>query len=309
MKFKNLYEELFYQALRIRLAEEKIIEIYPTDKIQSPVHLSIGQEAVAVGACYDLNREDMLFCNYRSHAFYLAKGGEMKKMFAELYGKVTGDGKGKAGSMHLFSKSAGMTVSSAVVASTIAPAVGAAFGMKQRKLKSISVSVFGDGATEEGVIHEALNFASLHKVPVLFICENNGLAIHSKLNVRHSYDILGLPKLYKIPSVECHDGHDPLKVFEIVSPLVRKIRQGDGPQFIEIHTSRYKEHVGPADDFHFGYRSDEETNQWKLKDPLILDTRLIEKFRPQILDEIKEAVAFAEKSDWPGREQLLADVL
>ena len=175
----NMFERLFFQALRIRLVEERIIELYPSDVIQSPVHLSIGQEAVAVGACDSLTFNDLLFCTYRSHAFYLAKGGNLREMFAELYGKITGCARGKAGSMHLAAPEVGLMGASAVVASTIPHAVGAALAAKRLSKDQIIVGVFGDGATEEGVYHESLNFAALHRLPVIFLCENNGLAVHS----------------------------------------------------------------------------------------------------------------------------------
>lgn len=187
MNFPGIYEELFYKALRIRLVEERIIELYPSDKIQSPVHLSIGQEAVAVCACQSLKQADLLFCSYRSHAFYRAKGGHLCEMFAELYGKATGCGRGKAGSMHLAAPEVGLMGSSAVVASTIPHAVGAALAAERLKKPQVIVAVFGDGATEEGVYHESLNFAALHKLPIVFFCENNGLAVHSKLEARQAY--------------------------------------------------------------------------------------------------------------------------
>ena len=174
-----LSDTLFYQALRIRLVEERIIELYPTDKIQSPVHLSIGQEAVAVGVCRSLRTTDLLFSSYRSHAFYLAKGGDLRTMFAELFGRVTGCCGGKAGSMHLAAPEVGFMGASAVVASTIPHAVGAALAAQRlKRTDQVIVVAFGDGATEEGVYHESLNFAGLHKLPLVLLCENNGLAVH-----------------------------------------------------------------------------------------------------------------------------------
>ena len=162
MNFPNLYEDLFYKALRIRLVEECVIELYPSDKIQSPVHLSIGQEAVAVGVCQSLRPTDLLFCSYRSHAFYLAKGGDLDQMMAELYGKVTGCCEGKGGSMHLAAPEVGLMGASAIVASTIPHAVGAALAAKRLNKGHVIVAAFGDGATDEGAYHESLNFAVLH---------------------------------------------------------------------------------------------------------------------------------------------------
>lgn len=309
MKSKTLYEELFYKSLRIRLVEEKIIELYPSDKIQSPVHLSIGQEAVAVGTCHSLKIPDLLFCSYRSHAFYLAKGGDLQQMFAELYGKVTGCGGGKAGSMHLAAPDVGLMGSSAVVASTIPHAVGAALAAKRRGTDQVTVAAFGDGATDEGGYHESLNFASLHQLPVIFLCENNGLAVHSKMEARQSYKISEHAKTYGIPVTRIKEGFDALKIYEVFSGLVANCRKNRTPLFIEIKTFRYKEHVGINDDFQYGYRSQEEWAAWKVKDPLLSDQRLVNQFQNEIVREINDAVDFAEKSPWPTQENLLSDVV
>jgi TPP-dependent pyruvate/acetoin dehydrogenase alpha subunit len=309
MTFASVNEELFYKALRIRMVEARIVELYPGDKIQSPVHLSIGQEAVAVGACQSLKPTDLLFASYRNHAFYLAKGGDLQAMFAELYGKVTGCAGGKAGSMHLLAPEVGLMGSSAVVASTIPHAVGAALVAKRRKHEQVIVAVFGDGATEEGVYHESLNFSALHKLPIVFLCENNGLAVHSALSARQSYRIIEHARSYGLPVVCVPEGYDFMKVYETFSGIVDHVRQHRTPYFIEIQTYRYKEHVGPGEDHHAGYRSREEFEAWKAKDQLILNRKLADRYCPIILQEIDEAVAFAEASPCPGGEHLLSDVL
>lgn len=309
MVFPNLREELFFKALRIRLVEERIIELYPSDKIQSPVHLSIGQEAVAVGTCHSLKTADLLFGSYRSHAFYLAKGGGMPEMFAELYGKDTGCGRGKAGSMHLAAPEVGFMGSSAVVASTIPHAVGAALATKRLKKDQIIVAVFGDGATEEGVYHESLNLAALHKLPVILVCENNGLAVHSRLHVRQSYNILEHARTYGLATTQIFNGADFVHVDEVFAQVVAKVRQTRLPHFVEIQTYRYREHVGPGEDFHAGYRSRKEMERWQSGDPLVTETALVAKYAPAIRREIEEAVQFAESSPWPGQPELLADVM
>ena len=309
MNPSNTYEELFYQSLRIRLTEERIIDLYPSDKIQSPVHLSIGQEAVAAGVCRSLKSSDLMFCSYRSHAFYLAKGGGLNEMFAELYGKATGCGKGKAGSMHLAAPDVGLMGSSAVVASTIPHAVGAAMAAKRLNSRQVIVAAFGDGATEEGVYHESLNFAALHSLPVIFLCENNGLAVHSKLSARQAYTIADHVKAYGIPVSFCREGYDFMKIDQVFSGVVEQVRQTQSPQFLEVTTYRYKEHVGPGDDHHDGYRSLEELEEWQAKDPLVQDSELTARFKPEIDREIDAAVRFAEESPWPTQEQLLMDVL
>jgi pyruvate dehydrogenase E1 component alpha subunit len=306
--FSDLRDELLFNALRIRLVEEKVIEIYPSDKIQSPVHLSIGQEAVAVGACHGLRRTDLLFGTYRSHSFYLAKGGDLKQMFAELYGKVTGCAKGKAGSMHLAAPDVGMMGASAVVASTTPHAVGAALAAKMRTTDQVVMAVFGDGATDQGVHHESLNFAALHQVPVLFLCENNGLAVHTRREARHAFSIMEQAALYGIPAVRVEEGYDPVAIDAVIAPLVEQIRDGGGPRFAEIITCRYMEHVGVGNDSALPYRNQERLAHWKRHDPLLLDRALVERFTPAIRAEIAEAVEFAEVSPWPTEADLLADV-
>ena len=206
MKDEAIYRRLFRTALLIRLVEDRIIELYPSDKIQSPVHLSIGQEAVAVGVCDALRPDDLVFATYRSHGFYIAKGGRLDAMFAELCGRKGGISGGKAGSMHLAAPHAGLMGSSAVVASTIPHAVGAALSFKRHGSSRIAVAVFGDGATEEGVYHESLNFAQLMKVPVLFLCEDNGLAVHSHRPVRQAYRLIEHAASYGIPGRRLDDG-------------------------------------------------------------------------------------------------------
>ena len=307
--FANLREELLYQALRIRRVEERIIQLYPSDKIQSPVHLSIGQEAVAVGACQSLTPYDLLFCSYRSHAFYLAKGGDLGAMFAELYGKATGCGRGKAGSMHLAAPEVGLMGASAVVASTVPHAVGAALAARRLGKAQVIVAAFGDGATDQGVYHESLNYAALHRLPVLFLCEDNGLAVHSPPAARQAYRIVEHAAVYGLPVTTVDEGWDPLAVHEALGRVVVGVREGRAPHFAHVRTFRYREHVGPGEDWAAGYRSCEEHGRWQARDPLIQDRAVIARFEPAILAEIDEAVAFAERSPWPDETQLLADVL
>src|SRR4051795_12417756 len=174
-----MYERLYRSLYRIRRIEEEVARAYPTDKVKSPVHLSIGQEAVSVSVCEALRADDVVFPTYRGHALYLAKGGDLNRMVAELYGKVTGCTRGKGGSMHLIDPEAGVMGASAVVGTTIANAAGYAYALRVRGSDAVVVSFFGDGATEEGVFAETLNFAVLKRLPVLFVCENNGYAIHT----------------------------------------------------------------------------------------------------------------------------------
>ena len=286
-------DELIKDALRIRLVEEKIIELYPSDLIQSPVHLSIGQEAVAVGICANLNPEDWVFINYRGHAFYLAKGGPLPQFFAELMGRIDGLSKGKAGSMHLAAPKQGVIGASAVVASTISHAVGAALASKIKGERNrIFVANFGDGAMEQGVFFESLNFAALHNLPVLFLCEDNGLAVHTHLKDRQSFNLEKLISAFDIDYTFIEEGYDPSKVMLDSKKVIDFVRSKQSPAFLRIKTARYREHVGPGEDFAAGYRSQSEMDLWKSKDPL-LNLKNFDDIKSLIKAEIEDAVKFA----------------
>lgn len=299
-------------CLRIRLVEEKIIELYPSDLIQSPVHLSIGQESLAVGVVGALRPNDLVFPNYRGHAFYLAKGGPLDLFFAELMGRRTGISKGKAGSMHLAAPEQGLMGASAVVASTISHAVGAALAERIKPngdTERVFVSVFGDGATEQGGFFESLNFASIHKLPVLFLCEDNGLAVHTNLQERQSYTLERVARAFNVGYALLEEGYAPTSVFISASQCVDQIRQGSGPTILHIKTMRYKEHVGPGEDFMAGYREESVVNEWKALDPIFEYEASSPEVVQAIQDEIEKAVVFATKSPFPTKEELLTDVL
>src|SRR3954469_18690502 len=226
-----LNSKLYRSLYRIRRVEEEIARVYPTDKIKSPVHLSIGQEGVAVGVCEALEPSDVVFGSYRGHAMYLAKGGDVRRMIAELYGKVDGCARGKGGSMHLVDVAQGVMGTSAVVATTIPNAVGYAYAIKVRRERRVVVSFFGDGATEEGVFHEALNFAALKKLPVLFVCENNFYSSHLPLTDRRSSEgLYQLGEFYRVPSFRI-DGNNALEVRSAAIDAVERARGGQGPTF------------------------------------------------------------------------------
>jgi len=305
----------FYRSLyRIRRVEEEIARVYPTDEIKSPVHLSIGQEAVSVGVCEALRPDDVVFGTYRGHALYLAKGGDLKKMIAELYGKVTGCAKGKGGSMHLGDIEARVMGGSAVVGTTIPQAVGYAYALKLLGKDLVVASFFGDGATEEGVFHESMNFAALKKVPMIFICENNFYAIHS-----HQRDRLPVSNLCERArtygmSAESIKDNDVLTIYKLVKEAVSEIRgKGSGPRFFECMTYRWKEHVGPNEDFDAGYRSRKEAEPWFNKDPVkqqgdVLGLSVRQGIEAEVEAEIREAFEFAERSAFPNDEELYSDV-
>jgi TPP-dependent pyruvate/acetoin dehydrogenase alpha subunit len=313
-KDKSLNERLYYSLYRIRRVEEEIADIYPTDKIKSPVHLSIGQEAVSVAVCDALNRDDIVFGSYRGHALYLAKGGDLKGMIAELYGKIDGCAKGKGGSMHLVDIDNGIMGTSAIVATTIPDAVGYAYALKYQRKDSIVVSFFGDGAVEEGVFYESINFAALKHLPIIFICENNSYAIHTHQLKRQSVaNICERVVSFGIKAERIND-NDVLSLRERISSNIESLRNGEtGPLFFECMTYRWREHVGPNEDFSLGYRTREEAESWIQNDQVesigkMLKTEQQTKIEKEVEEEIQEAFAFAEKSPFPEASELYTDV-
>jgi len=306
----RLYRSLY----RIRRVEEEVARVYPTDVIKSPVHLSIGQESVSVGLCEALEPDDAAFGTYRSHALYLAKGGDLRAMIAELYGKATGCAKGKGGSMHLVDVAAGVFGASAVVGTTIPHAVGYAYAVRLRRERRVVLCVFGDGATDEGVFYESLNFAALKRLPVLFACENNGYAIHTHQRLRqHVPDVCARAAALGIPAERIDDA-DVRTIAARARAAVDAMRGTDaGPFLLECMTYRWKEHVGPAEDYALGYRDRAEAAPWIAGDQvartgaaLAPDERA--RVEREVEAEIADAFAFAEASPFPGPEELGRDV-
>jgi pyruvate dehydrogenase E1 component alpha subunit len=304
---------LYSAALRIRRVEEEIARLYPSDKIKSPVHLSIGQEAVAVGVIDLLGPEDVVAGTYRGHASYIAKGGSLQAMFAELYGKATGCAGGKGGSMHLIGMDHNILGCSAVVGSHIPIAMGYAFAIQQRREKRIVTCFLGDGATEEGVFSESLNFAALRKLPILFVCENNGLAIHTPLLKRQATArVVERVGTYGVRAEKVEAG-DLLAIRAAAAPLVEFIRAGHGPAFLECATTRVKEHVGPNEDYDVGYRARPAPDIWPGRDPIVqLGARIAEAERKRIAGEIDgeiaDAIDFAERSPVPEVREVYTNV-
>jgi pyruvate dehydrogenase E1 component alpha subunit len=305
-----------YRKLQlIRRVEEEIARIYPSDKIKSPVHLSIGQEAVSVGVCDVLRSDDVVAPTYRCHAAYLAKGGDLRAMMAELYGKDAGSARGKGGSMHLIDARNHVLGASAVVGTTIPIAVGYALALKREGKGRVAVVFFGDGGTEEGVFHESLNFAALHKLPVLFVCENNFYAIHTPIEKRWATrQLCERVRTYGIPADSIED-NDVLAIRRASAERVGAMRSssGEGPGFLEIQTYRWREHVGPAEDYDAGYRGWEELRRWQAKDQIpAIGAQIAPELRARIDGEIDEAIAdaveFAENAAWPAPEELLKHV-
>jgi TPP-dependent pyruvate/acetoin dehydrogenase alpha subunit len=306
--------ERIYRLLRlIRRTEEEIARIYPSDKIKSPVHLSIGQEAVSVGVCDALGPDDVVAPTYRGHAAYLAKGGPLRGLFAELYGKATGIARGKGGSMHLIDMSHNVLGASAVVGTTIPIAVGFALAAKRMKTDRVTVAFFGDGATEEGVFSESLNFSSLHKLPVLFVCENNYYAIHTPITRRWATNRLcERVETYGIPAHRVDDS-DVFKLRELAADAIARMRGGEGPSFIECCTYRWREHVGPNEDYDQGYRARDDASAWMKNDQVERVGRMVSDERRAEIDseielEISDAIEFAESSPFPDVKELYTNV-
>ncbi|WJG10589.1 thiamine pyrophosphate-dependent dehydrogenase E1 component subunit alpha [Aliiglaciecola sp. LCG003] len=302
----------YYQdILRIRLVEEAIAARYSEQKMRCPTHLSIGQEAVAVGVSASLSHKDKAYSSHRAHAHYLAKGGDLKKLIAELYGKETGCTGGRGGSMHLTDLDAGFVASTAIVGNSIPLAVGNALHQQVQKLDEISVAYFGEGATEEGAFYESANFAALKGLPILFVCENNGYSVYSPLHVRQpkGRSITKLAEAIGVQAVEV-DGNDVIQVADVAAKNIDNIRSGAGPVLMECHTYRHREHCGPNWDDDLAYRPSWEVSKWLERDPVnLLESQLLREnpandkaivlAKQTIQMEINQAFDFAEDSRFP----------
>jgi TPP-dependent pyruvate/acetoin dehydrogenase alpha subunit len=302
--------------LRVRMVEERIKDLYAEHEMRCPTHFSIGQEAVAVGVCAHLRRDEQITSAHRSHAHYLAKGGDLTAMLAELYGKATGCAAGKGGSMHLIDVAAGFLGAVPIVGSTISIGVGAALASVLQGSPTLSVIFFGDGATETGVFHESLNFAAVHKLPVVMVCENNLYSVLSPLSWRHpeGREIIQLAQGHGVWNRQ-GDGNDAEEVYRLAGEAVEHARAGLGPAFLEFKTYRWLEHCGPLDDRHLGYRPPGEYETWMARDPIalyrqrleargVITDAAVEAMSREIAAEIDDAVTFAKSSPFPSRDQL-----
>ena len=310
--------EMLRMLLRIRLVEQRIKELYAEQEMRCPTHFSIGQEAVAVGVCAHLTRDELVTSAHRSHAHYLAKGGDLEAMLAELYGKATGCSAGKGGSMHLIDLAAGFLGAVPIVGSTISIGVGAALASVLQGVPQLTAIFFGDGATEAGVFHESLNFAAIHKLPVLFVCENNLYSVLTPLAWRHpeGREIARLAEGEGLLSLQ-GDGNDPEVVHAVAGRAIAHARSGAGPVFVEFKTYRWLEHCGPLDDQHLGYRPPGEFDAWVARDPVklyrdrcqergVAGETEVAAMVTAIAAEIDDAVSFAKASPFPARDQLAA---
>ena len=299
--------------LLIRRSEEKIIELYNTDKIKSPVHLSIGQEAVAVGVSLALSESDIIFSNYRGHAHFIAREANLDKMWAELYGKSRGTARGKGGSMHLNDYEKNFIPTSAIVSTAVPEAVGYAFALKYKKQEGVVVCYHGDGATDEGVFWESLNFASLHSLPIIFICENNKYAIYSHQNTRSlNNPIVDRAKAFGVSSIRV-SGNKTKNFFDATLDCIKQIKKKSQPFLLECMTTRWRDHVGITIP-ELSKAEFEEIENAKNNDDLVeLEKQLPEDdvltINKKVTTEIENAINFAESSNFPEESELYDNVL
>jgi pyruvate dehydrogenase E1 component alpha subunit len=304
------------QMIRIRRFEEKSAELYSLGKIRGFLHLSVGQEAIAVGTLSELHEGDPIVATYREHGHALCRGISVKSIFAEMYGKQEGCSRGRGGSMHLFDVSKNFFGGQAIVAGGLPLAVGLGLALQMQKKHDLVACFFGDGAVAEGAFHESLNLAALWRLPVLFVCENNFYAMGTPLRQHQSQQDLALKaRSYNLPAVTVN-GMDLSEIQEATRSAALKIRQGEGPYFIEFQTYRYRAHSMYDPDL---YRSRTEIEEWKKKDPILAYSEKLKKnheltdedlngFETEIAKEIEEAIQFAENGSLEPIENLTLDV-
>ena len=308
--------QLYKSALRIRLIESKISEKYSEGKMRCPVHLSIGQEFPSAIFQQVVKPGDTAVSTHRAHAHYLAMGGNLPRMIAEIYGKSTGCSKGRGGSMHLIDLERGFLGSSAIVGNSIPIGVGVGYAKQLNKDNSVSFIFLGDGATEEGTFFESANFAALHKLPVVFVLENNLYSVYTGLGPRQPEN-RSIAKLASAIGLKCEttEDSDHSGTFTKLLSLTEHARGGHGASLIEITTYRKLEHCGPSDDDHLGYRPIHELAKFKdinliesLGETLGLSTNELDQLEQDIHSEIDEAFNFAESSPFPSFEDATGGV-
>lgn len=314
----SVEQSLWRTMLLIRAVEERIGQLVSAGEIKTPCHLSIGQEAVAAGVCAVLRPNDSLWGGHRSHGHYLAKGGELRAMMAEIFSKVTGCAHGRGGSMHLVDPAQGIFGTVPLVAATIPLAVGAALSAKLRDTEQVAVAFFGDGAADEGHFHESLNLAALHRLPVLFVCENNFYSTHLAMKERRVKDnIVESASLHGL-SGERVDGNDVLAVFGAAQRAVQRARAGEGPTLLECRTYRWRGHVGPAADLDVGEDRRHELDEWQRRDPIAqsreqlraqgVSSEWFDTREAAVYAEVDDAVNFARQSPAPDESELFHHV-
>ena len=311
--------DLYKKMVTIRLFEEKVQDLYARGSIPGLAHLYIGEEAVATGVCANLIKDDYITCTHRSHGHVIAKGAELKYMMAELFGKKTGYCKGKGGSMHIADVDIGVLGANGIAGGGIPIAVGAALSSKMRKTDQVTVCFFGDGASNNGVFHEGLNFASVHRLPVVFVCENNlyGISVSQKQH-QAIQDISIRAVAYNMPGISI-DGNDVFVVYETSSKSIQRARVGEGPTLIECKTYRWRGHHEGDPNQGKRYRTMEEVQEWVKKCPIkrfeeklvgekVLNISKIKNIWEEVENKIGEAVEFANQSPFPDPQDIFEDV-
>jgi pyruvate dehydrogenase E1 component alpha subunit len=311
--------ELYRTMLGIRQAQEALMEEYhPADAMRCPVHFCVGQEGPPAGVCQNLSRDDYIFTGHRSHGYYLAKGGSLKGLFAELYGKATGSNAGKAGSMEICDEEVNF-FSGTILVGTLPIAAGAALASQMRGEDRVTVAVFGDGGADEGLVYETLNFAALKRLPMVFICENNLYSTYSRQSARQAIcDLASRGRAFGVPSRRLL-GNDVLAVFRAMRRAVFQARRSFGPSLLELETYRWCPHVGPEDDDHFLYRPPEELAMWRRRCPIemlkstlikegILTESDIKATAQGVKDQIQAAFDYAKASPFPPSTAITQDV-
>lgn len=313
---KELVMDMYTKMLRIRRFEQRVSELFAAGKLGGFVHLYWGEEAVAVGVTANLANDDLITSTHRGHGHLIAKGGETKYMMAELYGKETGYCKGKGGSMHIADATKGILGANGIVGAGLPIATGAALSIKLRGSNQVSVCFFGDGASNQGTFHEAMNMASLWKLPVVYICENN---LYGEFTPQKKHqaitDISSRAEAYGFPGITV-DGNDVFAVYEAINEAIKRARNGNGPTLIECKTYRIRGHFEGDPQL---YRSKEEVEEWKRNDPIIRVEKYISEnkiaseeklkgIQKDINEELDEAVEFAEESKDPDEKRVAEDV-
>jgi len=310
--------QLYILMYQIRAAEEGIIAHYHTDQMKTPMHMSMGQEASAVGVISALKGQGDIFSTYRSHATFLSQTEDLEKFFAEMYGKETGTAGGRSGSMHLALPEKGHQISSAIVASCLPIAVGAAYANKIQKNQQVSTVFFGDGAIDEGVFWESMNAACLYKVPMLFVCEDNELAVHTHKSQRHGYrSIDDIVKIFNCIAYT-DETNNVESIYQMTKEAVNASFESQKPAFLRIKCHRYLEHVGINEDWHEGYRDKQKYSWWYENDSLKIqrqklkeigfDEDQIQQYENQIKDQVEKAIKKAEQANFCSTGHLYAGV-
>ena len=313
----RVLQDLYRRMLRIRLIEEEIARRYAEQEMRCPVHLSIGQEAVAVGVCAHLTERDQVTSAHRSHGHYLAQGGDLFAMLGELYGKEVGCCGGRGGSMHLIDRAHGFVGAVPIVGSTLPIGVGLAWAAKRMKTGARTAIFFGEGATEEGVFAESLNLACLHRLPVLFVCEDNGFSVYTNLEERRPGNF-NFGTFFKSHGAgfAAGNGMDVEEVHRMTATALAKIKKTSIPQVLYFKTWRYREHCGPADDDHLEYRCSRQVAKWRKKDPLDIAAKKLRRLpgkldsweknlRETIHGEIATTLEKVRRSPFPEADSLM----